>query len=150
MNILLINPASDTQLTLILGFMRDYYVHDELFFDESGAREALSGLMKNPQLGRIFVVTLDQEPIGYIALTVGYSLENHGKDAFVDEFFLAEGYRGRGIGREVLQFAEGYCRDTGVRSLHLGVEQKNARARRFYQQAGYPDLGRSLLSKRLF
>jgi len=35
------------------------------------------------------------EPIGYMILTLGYSLEYRGRDAFVDELFVVESRGGR-------------------------------------------------------
>jgi GNAT superfamily N-acetyltransferase len=41
--------------------------------------------------------------VGYIVLTFGYSLEYLGRDAFIDEFYLRESYRGRRWGRRTLE-----------------------------------------------
>jgi hypothetical protein len=38
--------------------------------------------------------------VGCVVLTLGYSLELLGRDAFIDEFYLREVYRGRGWGRQ--------------------------------------------------
>ena len=42
--------------------------------------------------------------VGYLVLTLGYSLEYGGRDAFIDEVYIRSSYRGRGIGTAALTF----------------------------------------------
>jgi GNAT superfamily N-acetyltransferase len=51
-------------------------------------------------------------------LTLGYSLELLGRDAFIDEFYFRETYRGRGWGRQAIAFVEDAARSLGVNSIH--------------------------------
>jgi GNAT superfamily N-acetyltransferase len=80
-------------------------------------------------------------------LTFGYSLEFHGRDAFVDELYLQEGARGRGTGRQALEFLAGVCSDLGVRALHLEVVRGNEAAQRLYRGFGFEDHDRYLMTK---
>ena len=70
--------------------------------------------------------------MGYLVVAFGYSLEFRGRDAFVDELYVAPTHRGRGLGREALRVAEPCCLEAGVRALHLEVRPGNARARGLY------------------
>ena len=87
--------------------------------------------------------------LGYLAVTFGWSLEWGGRDAFVDELYLAPSHRGGGIGRTAIALAEDACRAAGVRALHLEVERENARGRALYARAGFADTERLLLTRRL-
>jgi ribosomal protein S18 acetylase RimI-like enzyme len=141
--------AEHADRDLILGFMRAYYVHDHLPFDERMARNALEGFLGDPSLGRLWLILDGVEAIGYVALTLGYSLEYHGRDAFVDELFVRASHRGMGVGRAALRFAEAACRNLGVRALHLEVERANVTAQNLYRKAGFDDHDRYLMTKRL-
>ena len=77
----------------------------------------------------------------------GYSLEWLGRDAFVDEFYLIEEYRGRGWGRRTMEFVEEAARAAGIRALHLEVVQKNVRALDVYRKMGFLEHTGTLLSK---
>lgn len=90
----------------------------------------------NPE-GRIWLATAGPECVGYIALTFGYSIEFRGRDAFVDELFLLEPYRGRGIGSQLLEHARIEAAGLGVHALHLEVARDNAGARRLYERWGF-------------
>jgi GNAT superfamily N-acetyltransferase len=85
--------------------------------------------------------------VGYIILTLGYSLEYLGRDAFIDEFYLRESHRGRGWGSCALSFVEGEARRLDVRSIHLEVVRQNTPAKEVYRKSGYLDHDHYLMSK---
>ncbi|MFN8454660.1 MAG: GNAT family N-acetyltransferase [Anaerolineae bacterium] len=75
--------------------------------------------------------------MGYMVLTLGYSLSYGGRDAFVDEIFIRESRRGQGISRQAFAFMEAWGRQHGLKALHLEVERANHRARAVYQALGF-------------
>lgn len=116
-------------------------------FDESAARMALEQFLSNDSFGRAWLIFDAATAVGYVILTFGYSLEYHGRDAFIDEFYIAASHRGRGWGRAAISFVEDAARSLGVRVLHLEVSHSNLRAYDFYRRAGFEDYSRSLLNK---
>ena len=72
---------------------------------------------------------------GYVYLTICYSAEVGGRCIFIEEIFLNEGYRGRGLGKEVMAWIQGQYPD--VRRLRLEVTQVNQSAIRLYEKSGY-------------
>ena len=62
----------------------------------------------------------------------GYSIEFGGPDGFVEEMYIPEGHRGKGIGRAVLEEARSHARHPGVKALHLEVVRSYQRAGRLY------------------
>jgi len=86
--------------------------------------------------------------VGYIALCFGYSIEFAGRDAFLDEFFVTEPHRGRGIGRRVLGLVIEEAGRLGVRCLHLEVARANHWAQRLYSSAGFESRDRFHLMSR--
>lgn len=140
-------PAEATDIELLVVFMRDFYEHEALSFDESAARQALQQLIENHFFGRVFLFELADEKVGYAVLTFGFSLEFHGRDAFVDELYICESYRGRGLGKQALEFLADVCRTEGIAALHLEVERVNTIAQEVYRQQGFKDHDRYLLTK---
>ncbi len=53
------------------------------------------------------------------------------------------GYRGRGVGRELLRRCEECLQSAGVRVVRLETAVKNRAAQRLYQSAGYVRVGRA-------
>ena len=144
-----LRPATAHDVDELLAMMRDYYAFDRLDFDEAAAREALGGLLAEPARGEIWLAESDGAPVGYGVLCLGWSLEFHGRDAFVDEIFVAERARAAGVGRELLARLEERCRALGVRALHLEVDHENRRALEMYRRAGFVDHDRLLMTKRI-
>jgi ribosomal protein S18 acetylase RimI-like enzyme len=141
-------PATSDDIEALIVMMRDLYAHDGLApLDEAGARRALRGVIGDDTLGRVFLILLANEAAGYAVLTFGYSLEFHGRDAFVDEIYLRAEYRGLGIGRRALEFLTGVCAENGVSALHLEVERANTSAQAVYRKLGFEDHDRYLMTK---
>ncbi len=129
--------ACNVDITLLLDFMQQFYAIDQYAFDEDIARATLQTFITDHSLGRLWLIDEDTQPIGYIAITFGYSFEYHGRDAFIDELFLLASHRNRGIGAQALQFADQACQELGVKALHLEVEQTNHAAQALYRKMGF-------------
>ena len=101
-----IRIARNDDLEGIVALMEKYYGYDRHDFDRKNARGAMRRLLTDPALGSVFMAADKNSAIGYLALAFGYSLEYHRRDAFVDEFFILEKYRGNGLGGKMLMHAE--------------------------------------------
>lgn len=142
-------PGTAADITPIVALMRQYYAEDGYPFDGAQSRRALERLIADETLGRVWVLEDEDGVAGYLAVTLGYSLEYGGRDAFIDELFLAARARGRGAGGRALDLAEAWCRARGVRALHLEVEPHRERASELYRRRGFVDRGRRLMTFRL-
>jgi len=140
-------PAAEADTELLLDFMRDYYAFDGHGYDRVKARAALVPLLNDSNLGRAWIILDGESPIGYAVLCFGYSLEWLGRDAFVDEIFLRDDYRGRGWGENIMAFLEHEAREAGIRALHLGVVKGNHRALHLYEKVGFHKHESTFLSK---
>jgi GNAT superfamily N-acetyltransferase len=139
--------AVESDTVTLLKFMRAYYAFDGHGFDEDKARGALTTLLRDPSLGRVWLILDGEAPVGYIVICFSYSLEWLGRDAFVDEFYLLPEYRGRGWGRKTMAFVEDAARSLNVRALHLEVVRQNATALQVYRKLGFKDRESAFLSK---
>ena len=143
-------PASDADAPAIMRLMAGLYQEDgEVRLDPAAAERALRQLLALPEAGAVWLAEVGGEAVGYLAVTWGFSLEYHGRDAYIDELYVAPAHRGRGIGREALELADAACRSRGIRALHLEVERANVRAEALYRQAGFLDQDRRLMTRRL-
>lgn len=137
--------ASDADT--LLQFMQEYYAFDGHGFDREKARAALTKLLGDASLGCAWLILDGAAPVGYVVLCYGYSLEWLGRDAFVDEFYLRNEYRGRGWGRAAMAFVEEEARSAGIRTLHLEVVRRNDLALQVYRKLGFKEHESTLLSK---
>ncbi|MBW4609490.1 MAG: GNAT family N-acetyltransferase [Hassallia sp. WJT32-NPBG1] len=141
--------AAIADLTTLLEFVREFHHNENLPFDENIDRDVLTQFLTDESLGKGWLIQQEDDAIGYIILTLGYSLEYRGRDAFIDEFYLRPNYRGQGIGTQTLVFVEDACRVLGVQALHLEVDFENPDAQRLYHRSGYQRHDRFLMTKDL-
>jgi len=134
---------------LLVELIGEFYRESGYPMDAGEARRAFGELLADPQHGRVWLVAVKGQPAGYLALTLGFSLEYMGVDAFIDDFYLRPDVRGHGIGSAVLAQVESEASVLGIRALHLEVERGNARARAVYDRRGFRETDRVLLTKRL-
>jgi ribosomal protein S18 acetylase RimI-like enzyme len=105
--------------------------------DTERERALLPLLTPTSLFGRIWLILASDIAVGYIALCFGYTIEFAGRDAFIDEFFIQEEARGRGIGSQVLAFVKQAATQLGIAALHLEVARTNEKARHLYAKAGF-------------
>ena len=124
-------------LACVVDLVCRYHEYEGIRRADVDPRAVLEPMLGAGDAGRIWLVELDGRVIGYAALGFGYSIELGGRDAFVDELFVVEEHRGRGVGAKVLEDLRSEARRLGVRALHLEVARDNERARRLYRRSGF-------------
>lgn len=139
--------AGTADAELVLQLMKEYYLHDHLHFRPEVARDAVSRLIEDESLGSLWLIQRGTDTIGYVVLVRSYCLEFGGRIGIVDELYLREGFRRRGIGTRALAFAEDLARALGAQALRLEVEQANDPARRLYERAGFVPHNRLLMTR---
>jgi len=124
-------------MTCVAELVRRYHAFENVATGQIGPEETLEPLLGSGDAGRIWLVELDDCVIGYVALCFGYSIEFGGRDAFIDELYILDEHRGKGIGGAVLEHVRSIARDLGIKALHLEVARDNERARRLYRSTGF-------------
>ena len=61
------------------------------------------------------------------------------------DFYLAEPWRGQGLGHVIIEHAQSLAAQAGAQCLTLTVDEQNTPAQRVYAQAGFIQLGRERL-----
>ena len=142
-------PAEPGDLPLVLRLMEGFYRDTDTGFHAEAAARALAALVADPFLGRLFLIEIGGTPQGYVVLTLGFSLEFLGREAFVDELYVIPEHRGRGLGGAAIRFLESVAVELGVQALHLEVGPDNESALGLYRRAGFADRRHHLMTKLL-
>lgn len=138
--------------------------HTELLLLQSELWRGLSALPSDPQdmrrtlsrrqEGANFVRQLDMmtrrgegtvlmldapggEPAGYVFVTESFDPLNYERMGVIGELFVEEAWRGRGAGAQMLQAAEKWLSDRGVRAFQVFVTKTNTEAVELYRHSGY-------------
>ena len=91
----------------------------------------------------VFVAELEASPAGYVALS-------RAEDRVcIDQLFVSPEHEAEGIGRQLLEWAEGYAISERAAKLQVVVEAENRRALEFYRGRGFVEAGDDLLELQL-
>jgi GNAT superfamily N-acetyltransferase len=139
--------AEPPDVESLLPLMREFYVSERLHFSPDRSRRLLIELIADERLGRLIVI--EDEPaqiVGYMVLGFGFSIEFHGRNCLLDEFYIVPERRGAGIGTAAVEFALKTCREMGIAAIHLEADHFNVRAHEFYKRLGFKDHERHLMT----
>mgnify|MGYP003621378905 FL=1 len=125
-------PLEITDISTITQMMQDFYAIDNYPMDVEVAKTLFQEFISNEHLGKSWLIYSENEIVGYIILTFIFSFEYGGKIAFVDELFIKETARGKGIGKEAIQFIQREVPKLSLKLLYLEVEPHNENAQKLY------------------
>jgi ribosomal protein S18 acetylase RimI-like enzyme len=142
------DPVGVSDADTLVRLARDFHAEDGHPLTKAG-EAALRQIAHGEPFARAWLVREDDAALGYLILTLGFSVEYGGRDGFIDDLYLVPAARGRGFGRQVIDFALTQACELGIRTLHLEVETGNDAAARLYRAAGFTGTGRRLMRLRL-
>lgn len=136
---------------MVLELARAFHIEDGHPLDAAAEAATQASVMGEGDaiLAPTYMLRLDGAVVGYFVLALGYSPENGGMDAFIDDIYLIPAVRGRGLGRIAIECAMAAARARGVRVMMLEVEKHNDRAYRLYAGLGFLDTERRLMRRYL-
>lgn len=114
-------------------------MHEETGFaaEDAHRENAVSPLLEGSPHGAIWLIGPRRAPLGYAAVSFGWSLELGGPDARLDELYVRPSVRGRGIATEALLAIARGLRDAGLVAISLEVDRTSEAHRRLYERTGY-------------
>jgi ribosomal protein S18 acetylase RimI-like enzyme len=116
--------------------------------DEGQMRRTLATLRREPWRGRVVVLDVGQQVVGYALLVSYWSNELGGEVCAVDELYVNPDFRDRGHGASLFEELErGDLWPGPVAALALGTTPGDTRARRLYERLGFVSIGVSMVKR---
>ena len=109
----------------------EYLKHYNEKWDDENALKTLEYYNK---IGKIFVADLEDKVIGVVIIREEYY--NDGKSLMVEELVVNGELQKKGIGKQLMQFVEDYCKENKIGFIWL-ITSKTAPAFEFYKKIGY-------------
>jgi ribosomal protein S18 acetylase RimI-like enzyme len=134
-----------SQIEIITQMMQDFYAIDNYPIDVEVSKKLFQEFITNEHLGRAWLIFSEEELVGYVILTFVFSFEYGGKIAFLDELYIKEIARGKGIGNTTIQFIKEQAKQLNVKLLYLEVENHNENAQKLYLANDFEVHNRKLL-----
>lgn len=93
----------------------------------------------NENYNAIFIAKDNEKIIGYIYIQItSFELgPMQNKEALIDGLFVESEYRGRGISKILMQSAEKWAKEMGVKFIYVNVLENNIKAKKLYESTGY-------------
>lgn len=95
-------------------------------------------LVNNTPYAKGYMIEYNGEIAGYVLLAITYSNEVGGKVVWIEEIFIKEEFRGKGIGKNVFGQIKELNKD--AKRFRLEVTKENLGAIRLYENLGYENL----------
>ena len=138
-------PTSFDDINLLVEMMQDFYAIDGYPIDVEQSKKLFSTFISNENLGKAWLIESENQTVGYLILTFIFSFQYGGTIGFVDELYLSEQARGKGIGKQTIAFAQAEAAKLSLKLLYLEVEPHNATAQKLYLAAGFSEHKRQLM-----
>lgn len=133
----LLHLANAGDIEQLLPLVAAFHAEKDTDTASVDPRDAVLPLLDGSPHGAIWLIGPRRAPVGYVAVSFGWSLEYGGVRAMVDEIYVRHAVRGRGMGFEALNGIALALGTGGVQVLCLEVERDDARALRFYSRARF-------------
>ena len=125
-------PLEKSDIDCIVLMMQDFYAIDNYPIDLEISKKLFQEFIADESLGKAWLIYHDNEVVGYVILTFIFSFEFQGRIAFLDELYIAENARGKGIGKQTINFIKAEIHKLSLKLVLLEVEQHNLNAQKLY------------------
>jgi len=141
-----LQQATPGDLEELLPRTRALNDHEGIAISDERLRAALRTLLASPELGGVWVIKLDEQPVGYAMATYGFDLEFDGRDAHLTELWVDPPHRGGGSAAEALELLVAELAARGVNAVHLQVRLDNP-AIRLDERRGFVLSSRRIMTR---
>lgn len=125
------------QLVALLGVL--FSQEAEFVPDDAKQTRALEKILSDESVGRIHVARDGGKVVAMASLLYSISTAEGGLAATFEDLVVLPGYRGKGLGRALLQHVIAEARKQGVLRLTLLTDRQNERAQALYRKLGFAE-----------
>lgn len=143
-----LRPATLVDLPEVLPRTRALQDHEGIEITNARLEGGLRQLLGNPGFGGVWLVTRDQQTIGYAIVTFGFDLEFGGREGWLTELWIDADQRTQGAGAAAIEALVPELLVRDVKALHLQVRGDNP-AMRLYERSGFVASPRTIMTRRL-
>jgi len=130
-------PANETQVPLILNFIRKLAEYErlshEVVADEETLRRSLFGTQPSAE---VILAYIKGEPVGFAVYFQNFSTFSGRAGIYLEDLFVEPAHRGSGIGGALLRYLADLGKQRGCARLNWAVLDWNRPAIDFYRSIG--------------
>ncbi|QQS06635.1 MAG: GNAT family N-acetyltransferase [Fibrobacterota bacterium] len=130
-----LRPATESDLDFVHRLVCDL---EDQTFDREKFREFFQQNLSNPMV-TYSIASLDGVDCGFVSVHTQSLLHHCGRIAEIQELVVAEAFRSRKVGQQVLHLIREACEADGIFQLEVCTNRKRVQAQRFYLANGFQD-----------
>jgi GNAT superfamily N-acetyltransferase len=131
--------ASLADVELLATMMAEFYSGSPYTLNLRRGRDAFRSLLADERQGHVWFIQTHSRDVGYVVVTLCYSMNYGGLIAVIDDFFVQRPFRGAGLGKAAIEEVRRFCLSRGVRAMRVETGRDNAPALAVYRRAGFAD-----------
>jgi ribosomal protein S18 acetylase RimI-like enzyme len=120
----------------LVALMQEFYAEADFDLEHEVAGDSFLALLRQPQLGQVWLLQDNGAAAGFLVLTVRFAMEFGGLDGFIDDLFVRATSRRRGLASAGLKALLLESHRRGLLALHVEVGEDNAAAQTLYRAFG--------------
>ena len=137
------------------ALLRKFLSEDEHYLDSSAAygdkgpkalERAVDLFLRKPEIGFVWLAYTDGKAAGVCIVCYAISTSVGGVVAKLDDVFVADGYRGKGVGTKMIAALKKELKKRKVGRIDTAVHKRNPGAARYYARLGFRPLGEERLA----
>ncbi len=127
-------PADLDSLVSLLAVL--FSIEEDFVFDEVRQRRGLALMLENER-GCVLVAESQGQVVGMCTGQVTISTAEGGPALLVEDVVVLKQWRGKGVGRHLLESLGGWAQEQGIKRLQLLADRNNSSALGFYEALGW-------------
>lgn len=128
--------ASSEHLEGVSKLFDQYRIFYKSSSDYETAKQFLKERFKKKD-STIFVASIGKYIVGFTQLYPSFSSVSMKRVWILNDLFVDEGYRGKGVAKSLMSAAENFARETGSVRIVLATQISNVAAQSLYESCGY-------------
>jgi len=129
--------ASEEDLESVLRVYRESGIDSGQNLSAAESAAILKRIEQYPNY-KVFAAEIDGQIVGTFALLIVDNLSHKGtRSGLVEAVGVLPSFQGKGIGKEMMQFAMNRCRDHGCYKMMLSSNETRTNAHKFYESLGF-------------
>ncbi len=132
-----ISPAQESEIPLILTFIRKLAEYEKLSHEVVASEDTLRASLFGPNpAAEVVLAYAREEPVGFAVYFRNFSTFLGREGIYLEDLFVEPAYRGRGIGAALLAQVAKIAKERGCERLNWAVLNWNQSAIDFYRKIG--------------
>ncbi|AOT72473.1 GNAT family N-acetyltransferase [Geosporobacter ferrireducens] len=139
MSCVAIRDCEDKDIKAVIGLLHELktVANIDNDFPVGDLVKIFEELKMKPEIYLNLVAEIDEKIVGFISIIFYKTLFHKGGTALINELIIRSSYRGKGIGKLLIESAKEEAIKRGMDELEVGTEITNKEAQCFYKKCGF-------------